>query len=96
MMRRDPHVEVFEGHLQEVDEGGYAAIEFQEDEIEERYSGRMVEIVHVRLLGGGSIEVRAPIEEAGWLRPLFARNAQPFRVLRDLGYEVAEGRREVP
>ena len=52
--------------------------------------GKMVEIVHMPLRGGGSIEVRAPIEEAHWLRALFTRNAEPFRAMRDMGFEVVE------
>ena len=52
--------------------------------------GKMVEIVSVRLLSGAHLEVRAPAEEARWLRALFARNANPFRALRDMGYEVVD------
>ena len=50
--------------------------------------GKMVLIVACPLRGGGSIEVRAPIEEAYWLRALFTRNKNPFRTLRDIGFEV--------
>lgn len=50
--------------------------------------GKMVEIVSFPLRGGGHIEVRAPIEEANWLRAVFTRNDNPFRVLRDLGFEM--------
>jgi len=50
--------------------------------------GKMVEIVHCPLRGGGRIEIRAPIEEARWLRALFTRDANAFRTLRDMGFEV--------
>jgi hypothetical protein len=45
-------------------------------------------IVSCRLRGGGSVEVRAPIEERRWLHALFTRNANPFRELRSLGFEM--------
>jgi hypothetical protein len=35
------------------------------------------------------IEVRASPEEMAWLRPLFTRYPDPFRALRDMGYEAA-------
>lgn len=36
----------------------------------------------------GSIEItiRASEQDMRWLRPLFAHNADPWRVLRDIGY----------
>jgi hypothetical protein len=49
---------------------------------------KMVEIVSVHLRNGVHIEVRAPMSEAAWLRALFTRNAEPFKALRDMGYEV--------
>ncbi len=51
--------------------------------------GEMVLIVSVKFRNGGSLEVRAPRLEATWLRALFARNADPFRALRDMGYEMS-------
>ena len=58
--------------------------------------GKMVTIVHCPLSSGGTIEVRCPIEEAGWLTAVFIRDANPFRTLRDIGFEVVEGERVAP
>lgn len=58
--------------------------------------GKMVTIVHYPLLNGGTIEVRCPIEEARWLTAIFTRDANPFRTLRDLGFEVVTGERAAP
>ena len=58
--------------------------------------GKMVVIVHCPLSSGGTIEVRCPIEEAGWLTAIFTRDANPFRTLRDIGFEVVTGERAAP
>lgn len=50
--------------------------------------GKMVDIVSCKFSNGARLEVRAPIEEARWLRALFTRNDNPFKVLRDMGYDV--------
>jgi hypothetical protein len=56
--------------------------------------GKMVVVVSLPLRGGGSIEVRAPRLEADWLRAIFTRDANPFRTLRDIGFEVVPGTNE--
>ena len=43
--------------------------------------------VYVYKTPGLRIEVKAPAEEAEWVRLLFERHPTPFRVLRDIGYE---------
>jgi hypothetical protein len=55
--------------------------------------GKMVVIVSFPLTHGGQIEIRAPAEEAYWLRAIFTRDANPFRVLRDIGFEMVSGTR---
>jgi hypothetical protein len=40
--------------------------------------------------GGIVVEVSAPEHDMVWLRLLFARTAAPFRILRDMGYEVVD------
>ena len=48
----------------------------------------MVTIVSCRLRGGAHIEIRVPAEDETWLRAIFTRDANPFRVLRDVGFEA--------
>jgi hypothetical protein len=55
--------------------------------------GKMVTIVSMPLRVGGRIEIRCPIEEAGWLTAIFTRDVNPFRTLRDLGFEVVASTR---
>ena len=40
------------------------------------------------------IEIRAPAAEMRWLRPLFLRNKDPFKVLLEVGFEVAASHHE--
>jgi hypothetical protein len=41
-------------------------------------------------VGSIRIEVRAEPNEMAWLRPLFTRCRDPFKTLRDMGYEPVE------